>query len=276
MNKRDIAIIVLNYNSWEDTLNEVFLLQKQFNFDWGQFVIIDNASENESAKELKKKELGDYIFIESNKNNGYASGNNIGLRYAFNNNYKYAWIINNDVYINDNTLLSKILNVFELDKDVAVANPDIYSPEGYLFNRDSQRMSFFDLTIGLFKYRKKGREIEDLGGYAYVYRPQGCCMFVDLEKMNKIDYLDENTFLYCEEIILAEKVLNRKWKCACVHSAKVIHNHSKTIRDTLSKSRVIKIKNKSFDYYLKQYRHFGVVKRKVCLFFFFLKNCLID
>ena len=38
----------------------------------------------------------------------------------------------------------------------------------------------------LIKYRKVGRRIKDLGGYGYVYRPQGCSMMVDLEKLDEI------------------------------------------------------------------------------------------
>ena len=35
-------------------------------------------------------------------------------------------------------------------------------------------------------------------------------MMVDLDKMNEVDYFDEKTFLYCEEPILAERLLKKK------------------------------------------------------------------
>lgn len=59
---------------------------------------------------------------------------------------------------------------------------------------EMQKTNIFDYTIGANKYRKNGRQIQDLGGYAYIYRPQGCCMMVDLEKMDEVDYMDEHTF----------------------------------------------------------------------------------
>ena len=169
-----------------------------------------------------------------------------------------------------------MLHVFEVDSSVGVVNPDIYSPDGHLFNRDAKRYNLFDFTIGLNRYKKIGRIIEDLGGYGYIYRPQGCCMMVDLDKMEAVDYMDEHTFLYCEEFILAERLLKRGWKCACAINTSIIHNHSKTVKTTLGKWKMLSAQNKSFSYYLKEYREYGLLKRTVCIVFYMAKNWLTN
>ena len=276
MTTEHVAVIILNYKSWRDTLKEAQMVHDLYHLQWNQIIIVDNASPNESEEMLKKKPIGNYFFIETGENKGYAAGNNAGLKYAYANGYKYGWILNNDIEMADPSLLSEIISVFTKDPLVAVVNPDIYSPDGHLFNRDANKANFYDMTIGMINYKKKGRELVDLGGYGYIYRPQGCCMIVDLQKMNDVDYMDEHTFLYCEEAILAERLLKKEWRCACALTTKVIHNHSKTVKSSLGKWKVIRTQNKSFNYYLKEYRGFSLLERSICTLFYSVKNYITN
>ena len=218
----EVAVVILNYKSWRDTLNEIDMCHKEIGIDYENIIVVDNASPNESKEELEKNSQLGYRFIYSTENNGYASGNNIGLKYAFNNGYKYALILNNDILFNDKEFLKKLLEVVDKDNKLAVVNPDVYSPSGYL-----------------------------------------------------VDYLGDSTFLYYEEVILAERLLNKGFRCACCTDTSIIHNHSTTVKSSFELNEIIKIKNKSFSYYLKEYRHYSNLKIKMCCAFNFLKEkCL--
>lgn len=277
MNDERIAVIVLNYKSWKETLEEIDCCNRVLNADYCDIFVVDNASPNNSLEELEiASKLKHFNLLSSNENKGYAAGNNIGLRQALLRGYKYGLILNNDIIIDDPEMLEKMVSVLKIDNSVAVINPDIYAPDGHMFNRDSTRPSFWDLTFGMFRYPIKGRLIDDLGGYGYVYRPQGCCMMVDIEKLSEVDYMDENTFLYCEEPILAERLLKKGYRCACCNCTKVIHNHSTTVKNVFSKNRIIKMKNVSYKYYLKKYRRFNSMQIALCLFFNVIKMQLLS
>lgn len=101
-------------------------------------------------------------------------------------------------------------------------------------------------------------------------------MLVDLKKMEEIDYFDENTFLYCEEPILAEKLLGKGYRCACCISTNVIHNHSYTVRKALSRISYIRCNLKSFAYLLKEYRGFGCFQINICCVFQLLRMLLTN
>lgn len=268
---KSIAIIILNYNTWQDSIEEAVLVNSVCGIKPEHIYIVDNCSPNNSYQKLVENANGRYQVIRSDNNGGYASGNNLGLRYAYEKQYEYAWILNNDIIIKDSNLVEKMLDVFSKDKSVAVVNPDIYAPDGHMFNRDSSRPSFWDFTFGMLQYRKKGRIINDLGGYAYVYRPQGCCMMVDLKKMHQINYMDEHTFLYCEEVILAERLLKENYRCAVAVGTSIVHNHSKTVKAHIQKRQIHKIQLDSFKYYLKVYRKYGQIKSNICTIFYQLK-----
>lgn len=271
-----LAIIILNYNSWQDTLKEVELCHSTFCIPYNDIIVIDNASKNEAHEKLSEASADKFKYIQNKVNSGYAAGNNIGLRYAKESGYKYAWVLNNDIEFPDENLVQRILDVFTKDNRIAAVNSDVFAPDGHMFNRDVKRPSFFDFTFGVYAYRKKGREIEDKGNYGYIYRPQGCSMFLDLKKMDEINYFDENTFLYWEENILAERLLNKGYKCACCTLTRVIHNHSKTVKSSFDKKKIMKINNKSFSYYLREYRNFPCIAVKLAVLFNTLKLIIID
>lgn len=268
---KKVAVIILNYNSWRETLNEITICVNVLNMNYKDIIVVDNASPNDSALNLKKEsgEKG-FIFLQSKENKGYSSGNNIGLRYAYDNKYEYALILNNDILFDDKMLVEKMLDIFSKNNHIAVVNTDVFSPDGHMFNRDAKKPTFFDYTLGTLMYRKRGRLIEDLGGYAYIYRPQGCCMMVDLNKMNEIDYMDEHTFLYFEEPILAERLLKKNYRCALCITSKIIHNHSTTINSNMDRRKRRHVVHKSFRYYLREYRNFSTLQINICIFL----NCL--
>ena len=265
MGKEQVAVIILNYKTWKETLKEAQLVHDLFELEWNQIIVVDNNSPNESEKMLKEQAADKFFFIETGENKGYAAGNNVGIRYAFAQGFKYGWILNNDIIIQDEDILSEFLRIFEADPSVAVVNPDIYSPSGYMYNRNAKRRSFWDYTLGYPLYKKRGRRLDLIDGYGYIWRPQGCCMILDLEKINEIGYMDENTFLYCEELILADKIRQAGYRVACACEAEVIHNHSATVKSVMQKKEIIKIHNKSFEYYLRKYRKYNPLQIKLCL-----------
>ncbi len=268
-----VVIVILNYKTWEMTLELVKKIRKEKKFNQVDIIVVDNNSPNESFKRLKqyKDQTNSFILLKSSTNSGYAAGNNIGLKYAFANEYNYAWILNNDIEITDSLTLDKMLSVFSKDKNIAVVSPDIVFPDGYVANRDIVRPTIFHMTVGAYVYKKIGRQSNVNEEWTYSYRPQGCCMVVDLVKINEVEYMDEFTFLYCEEPILAERLLKKGYKCACCLTTSVVHNHSYTVKNSLSKMRFIKSNIKSFDYLLKKYRGFNLIQRIYCDMFYILK-----
>ena len=100
-------------------------------------------------------------------------------------------------------------------------------------------------------------------------------MMVDLEKMDEVNYMDEHTFLYVEEPILAERLLKHNYHCACCLNAKIVHNHSTTVKSVLAKSKIRNINNDSFKYYLKEYRNFNIIQIKLCCLFNQIKWMLL-
>lgn len=103
-----IALIVLNYNSWPETLACLdSILASSLMPQW--LIVVDNASHNDSVPQLKNwlTKHGQHLncqLLEAPTNRGYAAGNNLGLSLALELGADAVWILNNDTTITPTTL----------------------------------------------------------------------------------------------------------------------------------------------------------------------------
>ena len=89
-------------------------------------------------------------------------------------------------------------------------------------------------------------------------------MLLNLEAAKKADYMDEHTFLYMEEPILAERLLNNGYKGACCLDVNVVHNHSTTVASVAKRKQIYKWQHDSEVYYYKKYRNFSKTSCLIC------------
>ena len=79
----DLSIIIVNYNTFaltKDTINSILRYSYPFTVE---IIVVDNNSTDDSLKNLKKYFKGKNVrFIESKENNGFAAGNNQGIKEA--------------------------------------------------------------------------------------------------------------------------------------------------------------------------------------------------
>lgn len=107
-----VYVILLNYKAPNDTIECVDSLKKMnlCGIDL-KIVIVDNFSQDDSCTIFNKLYENDRTvnLIFNSENNGYAAGNNIGIKYALNNNAEYIWVLNNDTVVDKNCLKELLL-----------------------------------------------------------------------------------------------------------------------------------------------------------------------
>ncbi len=87
-----------------------------------QVVVVDNASPDDTVKYIKTN-YPEIILIESEKNLGFGQANNIGIKYALENNADYVFLLNQDAwFINENTL-ENLIQIAEKYPDYGVLSP---------------------------------------------------------------------------------------------------------------------------------------------------------
>lgn len=203
-----IYIVLVNYNGYKDTIECINSLKK-ISYKNYKIVIVDNASSDDSLNILKQ-EINDCVIIESEKNLGFAGGNNLGIKYALDHNAYYIMLLNNDTLV-EMDFLDNMLNSFNKDDRIGLVGCKImYYPEKNIIWYGGGYIDWFKFIGAHYEMRQvdrgqcdKEKEIDFM---------TGCCMLIKKEVFEKIGLLPEDYFMYFEDVDFCMKVKNAKYK----------------------------------------------------------------
>ena len=208
-----IGIVILNYNSFSDTLMLVDELQRQTVAENLHIVVVDNASPNDSYAQLKplEKQYSNVVVLQTGSNLGYAKGNNFGLKYLEQNvTPKYVAILNNDVQLSNNCFEKLVQKYENLD------NPAIIAPKQFDVNHKElppiRLNSYIDDCLSLFYVFRLFQKLSALkykdntGLRAMkVEIVPGSFMFASFYRFKAMGYFYPDTFLFVEERFISVK-----------------------------------------------------------------------
>lgn len=126
MKSRKVCIIIVSYNfePWIDKcLASVFASTKP-----AAVLVIDNNS-NDNTVERIQSDYPQVILIRKNENLGFGKANNVGLSYALKNNYDFAFLLNQDAWI-EKDMLEKLIVASEKNPDFGIISPVHLSSDG--------------------------------------------------------------------------------------------------------------------------------------------------
>jgi len=207
MNNQDITIIITSFHSGEKIFNCINSIDKNI-----KIIVVENSND----QLLKEEILSRYNNVDcvlSKENLGYGAGNNLGLSKVETN---YALIVNPDVTLKNDAIKQFFLRINKVENFGIIA--PVSKDEKYNnFNID------FDKDI---------KEVENVKGFA---------MFLNMKNLKKIDFFDENFFLYFEEIDLCKRLQNNNIKIFIDPSIEVSHfggaSHNTEINKPMELSR---------------------------------------
>lgn len=187
-------------------------------------LIIDNASKNNPFKEIQ----GDRVHVICNKKNlGYSGGNNIGLKYALENNYQYSWVLNPDIEIESNTL-ELLLETMKQNSKIAAVGPricdkvkrnEIYSDGGIL---NSKSFSAWHLNSGLNIH-----DVDQIDNRSEPDYVNGSCILIRNKALSDIGLFYEKFFMYYEETEWCWRAKTKGYTISINKNAVVYHERSK-------------------------------------------------
>ncbi|MFH5809958.1 glycosyltransferase [Lactiplantibacillus plantarum] len=127
---KKIIVVILNFNTYEQTVNMVNSVKKNHNvFSKIIIIIVDNASTDGSGDKLRRMYTKDrkVIVLKSRVNNGFASGNNIGYQYGKKMDPDFIIFSNSDVVIKGKNFFDSIIEIYDHEQ-FAVLGPDVFNP----------------------------------------------------------------------------------------------------------------------------------------------------
>jgi GT2 family glycosyltransferase len=234
-----VAIIVLNYNNYEDTAECIESL-REVAYDNYETIVVDNASSDDSFQRLQA-EFEEATFLETEENRGYAAGNNYGIECSLSNGFEYVFVLNNDTIVHEESI-AKLIDPMEENDNIGIVGPMLYY-------YDTNKIQSFGakLTIGKARPDPVGHREIDTGQFHSQRRVEhinGAAMMVRSELFNKIGSFDESFGFYTEDLDLCLRARKASYEILVTPDAKVWHKVGSTMNTNSGWSTYYRIRSK--------------------------------
>lgn len=191
-NECKLSYITVNYNGLIDTCALIETIPFNDNLE---VIVVDNASKQDEASIIAQR-YPHVKTLRTNKNLGFAGGNNIGIKEA---KGQYLFLINNDTIFKEFDIEPLIRRV-DSSPQIGIVCPKIRFAWG---TNPIQYAGYTPLSKITIRNQAIGFGEEDNGQYDTA-RPtpyaHGAAMLIKREAIEKVGLMPELYFLYYEEI----------------------------------------------------------------------------
>jgi len=218
--KKELSIIIVNYNGerfLEACIESIFTKCEGMDFE---IIIVDNASQDNSVSFLEQNYANKVILIKSNENLGFAKGNNLGARKS---SGKYILLLNNDTVLR-HSLKPAIkalkpndvgaIGIKMLGKDMEYRHSVGYFPTPSRLIKLSRLYNFSNgFKTGKFADNSP-KEVDWV---------EGSFLMVKSSIWNDLKGLDDDYFMYIEDIDICKKITSHNYKVLYLPNIEYLH-----------------------------------------------------
>jgi GT2 family glycosyltransferase len=219
-----VAVVVLNYQGIEDTINCLVSLEKQTFKDF-QIIAVENGSGDHSIAEFKKleKKYGKKLQTLYNQENlGFTGGVNTGIRWALDHDFDGIALFNNDAVAAPNWL-EELVKVQEKEGS-GITTGLLLLEHGDTIDSTGDWYS----TWGLPFPRNRGDKAEDAPKAEFVFSATGGGSLYVPALFKEIGLFDEVLFAYYEDIDISFRAQLAGWKIRYTPTAVAYHKQGAT------------------------------------------------
>lgn len=266
----NIGIVVVSYHNEAMTFKYVTEQLSRLTTQY-TLVVVNNDSTREKSQKMAKD--CNLIFVDSNfeqvqpgqgyllwtkENLGYAKGNNLGVNFLNGiGTYTHFLFSNDDIEIKQSNMLNIMIEKMSKDKNIGAIGPRVVGLDGHDQSPHDSYVSPYRMIgwkmLPFLRRKNKHNDQSDLlkPVSRFTYWVQGSFMLVNAAVFNEVGMFDENTFLYYEEPILAEKMLQIGKRMYFDSDVEIVHYEGGSTKRNPKKE---KIEMESRIYYMSKYK----------------------
>lgn len=236
--KIDVSIIIVNYNTSELTrkcLTSLAAAKKKT--DRWEVIVVDNGSL--PAMSNVKFPMSNVFLITNKENLGFAGGNNVGIKKA---RGRFILLLNSDTEVEKNTI-AEMVRFMDEHPQAGAATCKIILPNGEMdpachrgFPTPWVALSYFLGLEKLFPKTKLFGEYhqgyKDLDKIHEIDAPSGAFFMIRREVIEKVGLLDEDFFMYGEDIDWAYRIKLAGYKVMFNPKVTILHRKKQSGRES--------------------------------------------
>ena len=221
MKHSKVAVVVLNYKGWQDTLTCVASLLEQTYPDF-HIILIENGSKDESARKLSKLKNDKLTYIEEPVNHGFTGGVNIGIRWAMDHDFPMVALFNNDAKAEPDWL-EKLVHAMQTTK-ASVVTGLLLTADGKRIDDAGDSYSTWGIPTLVAEHQPADKAPES----GFVFGATGGATLYATALFKEIGLFDNVYFAYNEDIDIDWRTQLAGHKIYYEKSAVAYHKHSAT------------------------------------------------
>lgn len=288
-NDIELSIIIVNFNT-KDLLVRCLssVVNARTDCDRWELIVVDNASTDGSAEKLKKlrTQNPELIVVINRKNLGFAKANNIGIKKS---RGKYILLLNSDTEVGKGTIQAMVA-FMGAHPEAGASTCKLLLPDGSMdsachrgFPTPWAALTYF---IGLERLFGRSRlfgqyhmEYKDLTRVHQVDAISGAFFMVRRDAISDVGLLDEDFFMYGEDLDWAYRIKQKGWKILFNPEVSVLHRKKQSGREHSDRAIRRQTERHFYDtmrlFYQKHYaKKYGWFVTQMILFGIKLKSLL--
>lgn len=222
---KTISVITVNYNHNHITEALLYSIEKTNTYPLLEIIVVDNGSRNNPVPQWRTQ-FPKVTFIRSELNLGFAGGNNLGIGFAKGD---YYFLVNNDTEFTPK-LADLLAETLDNHPEVGIVSPKIlyFDKPGMLQYAGFTPMNYFTMRnkcIGQFE-TDNGQYDHATGVTGFAH---GAAMMIRRQAIENAGTMDENFFLYYEEMDWCESIRRGGYAIWVNMQAKIYHKESVSV-----------------------------------------------
>lgn len=262
----NLSIVIVNWNTCdllEQCLRSIFAHPPSGDFEvW----VVDNAS-TDGSREMVQTKFPSVQLLVNEDNPGFARANNQAIHHTFG---KYILLLNPDTVVMPGTL-AELIQFMDENPQAGVAGPRLLNPDQSLQVSCYPRPTLFREFWRMFHLESISHqgtypmELWSLEICKEVDVLKGACLILRRDTLNQVGLLDEDYFIYSEEVDLCYRVQRAGWRLYWVPQAQLIHFGGQSTQQVAQEMFLMLYKGKIL-YFRKHYGKLAVQIYKFILF----------
>jgi len=268
------SAIIINYRTPDLTVDCLKSLIEVGVFGFTR-IIVDNNSPDNSINLISDYLLSNNLFesvdlIASDKNSGFSSGNNIGIKAS---NSEFMLLLNSDTIVHPGAI-ELLIRTLQDNPHMGMASPRLEWPDGtpqescFRFHRPINELIRAAATgpiTRLFKCYEVPLRVSDK--VVYPEWTSFACVLIRRQVFEDIGLLDEEFFMYFEDVDFCKRAREAGWRIIHNPEAHVVHlrgGSSPVKSQAAKKKRLPRYFYESRSrYYYKHFGHFGLFRANI-------------
>src|SRR5438093_4496785 len=230
----DLSIIIVTWNTCELLAKCLEAVPAAVGELAAEIWVVDNAS-SDSTVEMVQERFPEVHVIANRENRGWAGGNNQALKLSAG---RFLLLLNADTEPRPGSLAA-LARFLDEHPDAGACGPMLLASDGSIQGNGRRFPTFWkeflDVTglrhLALGAYiRHFGWGREDFTTRAEVDEVTGACLLTRRETAEQVGLLDEQFFMYYDEVDWCRRMKSAGWRVFYVPEAQVVHHVAASVK----------------------------------------------